>query len=197
MLTVGLPLGRVAGRSRALAALLVDGDQDPELLYTSSGDRSVRVVFLKHRDIPGLVADGVLDIGVTSFEWVRESEQPVRVLHELDWCDTRVSLLVPDAVEFVPPPSRHLRCVTEFPTLAAGHFARVGLLDVEMRVVSGSTEGMVPGLFDCAIDCVETGKTAARHGLREEAMILASTTVVIVATEHAAAEINKLGSRIR
>jgi ATP phosphoribosyltransferase len=145
----------------------------------SSDDGAITVVLIKHRDIPGLVADGFVHIGVTSLEWVAETERDLQVHQQLDWCHTRVSLLVPSARPFAPSASRPLRCVTEFPNLASKYLPRAVSTTFETRTVSGSTEGLVPRLFDCAIDCVETGATAQRHGLREEAVILESAIVVI------------------
>ncbi len=154
------------------------------------------MVFVKHRDVPGLLADGVLDIGVTSLEWIRERDCQAHVLGALDWCDTRICLLVPDASDLVSSSRSPLRCVTEFPNLAARYFSAMPLRNVHITAVSGSTEGMVPSLFDCAIDCVETGGTAARHGLRIEAVVLESPTVAVVAEENPAAAVRGVALQI-
>lgn len=184
-LRLGLPLGRVGTRSRRLASELLGFEIDPTRLVASSDDGHLVVVFAKHRDIPGLVADGHLDVGVTSLEWVAERQSPVAVVRQLDWCDTRVSLLVPVAPGAQCNTTRAARttCVTEFPTLASTLLRAPGVGSHDIRVVSGSTEGMVPTLFDCAVDCVETGATAERHGLREAAVLLRSRTVVVVREE--------------
>jgi ATP phosphoribosyltransferase len=71
---IALPKGRYRGDSISIAARLCGseeaalGDSD-----TVTGE-AFNVILAKARDIPPLVADGWVDVGVASEEWVREHE---------------------------------------------------------------------------------------------------------------------------
>lgn len=131
--------------------------------------------FVKHRDIPKLLMDGVVDIGVTSFEWIKEKKVDVHILKTLDWCDTTIC--------YIEPVSRtrkdNVTCVTEFPNIASEYFKNNGM-DVDIKLISGSSEAYVPWLYDSCVDCVETGLTLLENNLRVKDIIISSKIVVCV-----------------
>jgi ATP phosphoribosyltransferase len=179
MIRVALPKGIVRAKSERLAADLTGASVTGGALRVQGNGVIVHLV--KHRDIPGLVCAGLVDVGVTSTDWVFESGRQFGAMRLLDWCDCRISLIS------APSAKRPLiRVVTEFPRHAAllrgTHFPE----DVSITTISGSTESLVPDVFDACVDCVETGATLRAHNLVELHTVL-KTSVVVIANHASAA----------
>jgi ATP phosphoribosyltransferase len=159
---IGLPKGRFEAVSRGiLAALGVPDPTAPRLRFRNGLDD---ILLLKAKDVPGLVAAGVLDAGVAPSEWVAELGMGCAVLGRVPGYQARISLLEPRAG--AAREGRARRIATEFPALTRRHLVDAGQ-DVRIIAVHGSTEAFIPDLADAAVDCVETGMTAERHGLQE------------------------------
>ncbi|MNN59929.1 ATP phosphoribosyltransferase [compost metagenome] len=133
---------------------------------------------LKHRDIPGLIELGYLDVGITSTEWLYENDSDLYIHKELDWCDTRISL-ISDKDRPVLNGNRGIRCITEFPRITRDFFNTTHNNNVTIDNISGSSEALVPSLYNCCVDCVETGKTLLLHNLTEESVIYQSKIVLV------------------
>jgi ATP phosphoribosyltransferase len=175
VLRIGLPKGGVIQHSLKLMGKCLNKEIDSNALNDIEGQYCFYL--LKHRDIPRLVEDGVLDIGVTSSEWVEEVGADLSIIKNLDWCDTRISLISHRDM----PVLEHgeVRCVTEFANIAKNYFKKVGLQNAQIDNISGSSESFVPSIYNCCVDCVETGATLQLHDLVEESVILRSKTVVV------------------
>ena len=175
MLSIGLPKGSVIGRSRELVRRLgsfkLHEVQSKRLSFRSN---EFEFFLLKHRDIPNLVSSGKIDIGITSSEWVAETDAEVSIVKYLDWCDTRVSLVGP--VDFEPRTTQ-ASCVTEFPNIAK--LSNALPAGVSITRISGSTEALVPSKFDCGVDCVETGRSLKENNLIEISRLFESRVCVI------------------
>jgi ATP phosphoribosyltransferase len=178
MLKVGLPKGVVIQKSFDFLEHFLKEEVDRRKLYFQKNDMSFYL--LKHRDIPALVYNRKLDLGITSSEWLIEYNFPLCIARELNWCDTHISLLSAFNKPILQKNEGKISCVTEFPNIATGFFQSAGIKAFEIEHLSGSTEGLVPTLYDCSIDCVETGFTAELHNLRVEHIIYQSKTVVVV-----------------
>ena len=154
MLKVGLPKGRLLQRSHdAVAALR---GVEPDL--------SVGAWFLRMPDIPDLVAEGLLDVGIVGDEWLVETAADVLKVAPLCWYHVRVCALhhpgaTPSAgpVRFV---SEYRAITHEFATERCGE-------NFIQRTVRGSVEHYLPDLADIAVECVETGESMRRRGLAE------------------------------
>lgn len=186
---VGLPKGRFAGFShRVIEHLEVDTHAQGALRLVGVRDQAW---MLKARDIPGMVAAGLLEIGLAPLEWVAERGAGCEVVGRVGGYEARISLLVPSVREL---PGRVLRVATEFPVLAARCFAdHDGPL--EIIEAHGSTEAFPPELADVVVDCVETGATRQIHGLEEQRVVLECAMVVVVARD-APAEVRQLAAEL-
>ncbi|MFF9018222.1 ATP phosphoribosyltransferase [Streptomyces sp. NPDC014870] len=142
---IGLPKGRLLHHSEEARAI-APADTDCWLL--------------RLQDIPGLVADGSLDAGITSEEWIRESRADVVRLAPLCWYHIRICAIGRPGHEVGAAP----RIVSEYPTLA-GEYARSRHPEATVRHVHGACEAYVPALADLAVDCVETGLSMRKRGL--------------------------------
>ncbi len=171
---VGLPKGGLKSRSLFLIEKLLHKEIDKRKL--SFSNEYFDIYLLKHRDIPRMVESGLLDIGITSIEWIEENGNDVEILHELDWCNTRVSLITSCfESSFSQTP---VKCITEFPNIARRYFEEKGI-PAFIYKISGSSEACVGSIFNCCVDCVETGATLAENGLIEYTVLLNSKIVVI------------------
>ena len=176
MVKIGLPKGVVKSKSLELIEELLGIKADKNRLNFSKDD--VNIYLLKHRDIPKLIERGKIDVGITSLEWIEETESYVEILQELDWCDTRISL-ISSKENSVLDSDRTIHCITEFPNISKKFFEANKKTNVKIELISGSSEALVPSLYNCCVDCVETGSTLKVHNLYEEHIILKSKVVLV------------------
>ena len=175
MLRIGLPKGTIKEKSFDVIRKLTGMDaQGKRLSYKNA---EAEIFLLKHRDIPRLLARKVIDVGITSTEWLDECGDDLAILKELNWCDTRMSVIGREGTQLSE--LERIRCITEFPSTAARYFQQNSIFDVEILTVSGSSESLVPSVFDVSIDCVETGRTLRENGLTEIQVISYCRTVLV------------------
>lgn len=176
MLNIGLPKGVIKHRSLEIVKRYMNEEIDNNQLRFKAADQTC-FYLLKHRDIPRLVHKGFLDIGITSSEWIEERGLALTINRELDWCNTRISLISAKDRPILGKQTT-VTCVTEFPNISSKFFAEQNM-NSEIASISGSSESLVPSIYDCCIDCVETGSTLKIHNLVEELVIYHSRVVVI------------------
>jgi ATP phosphoribosyltransferase len=170
LLRVGIPS---KGRLAELAAqLLADAGlsfrRTERSLFARCKDMPVEITFLRTDDIPVLVAEGAIGLGITGADLVAESG--AEVVHRLDLGvgSCRLALCVPDDATIDDP--RKLagrRVATSFPRITRGWLAERGVNDAHFVELSGSVEVMITlGVADAIVDLVETGSTLAANRLR-------------------------------
>lgn len=161
-------------------------------------------------DIPGLVMDGVVDLGIIG-ENVLEEEQIERQtlgkpsacnkLRQLDFGACRLSLAVPSEFPYQDAASlESLRIATSYPNLLRRFMQNNGI-SYRDCMLKGSVE-VAPraGLADGICDLVSTGATLEANGLYETEVIFRSMACVIQSqqtqTPAKQALIDKLMSRV-
>jgi ATP phosphoribosyltransferase len=170
LLRIGIPS---KGRLAELAAqLLADAGlsfrRTERSLFARCKDMPVEITFLRTDDIPVLVAEGAIGLGITGADLVAESG--AEVVHRLDLGvgSCRLALCVPDDATITDP--RQLagrRVATSFPRITRGWLAERGVTDAHFVDLSGSVEVMITlGVADAIVDLVETGSTLAANRLR-------------------------------
>jgi ATP phosphoribosyltransferase len=140
-------------------------------------------------DIPGLVMDGVVDLGIVG-ENVLEEEQIERQsldksadcikLRQLDFGACRLSLAVPTEFSYRDAASLEgLRIATSYPNLLR-RFMREKRINYRDCMLKGSVE-VAPraGLADGICDLVSTGATLEANGLYETQVIYQSLACII------------------
>lgn len=162
------------------------------------------VKLLRPQEIPGYLADGHFDLGISGIDWVVESRLEVlrpgearraaRGRSVVEVADlgyskggpgpVRVVLAVPAAsgVRRARGLRRGARISTEYPNLTRDYFARLNL-PVEVSFSYGATEGKVPGLADAVVDVTETGATLRQAGLRIVDTLVESTSRLLASPE--------------
>lgn len=177
--------GRMAAKIRDLlveAGYPLDERASARGLRASAGEH-VSVLLVRAADIPGLVADGVADAGVTGLDLVAESGRHLEVLLDLGIGACELVAAAPEhrgypTTAAVP---QGARVATSFPRLAAQHFRASGV-EVEIVPVSGASEVMPHlGVADIVVDITATGETLRTNGLRPFATLMRSTACVVTA----------------
>ncbi len=169
LLRIGLPSkGRLAEIS---AELLKDAGlsfrRPDRSLFARCRTMPVEVIFLRTDDIPTLVAEGAIDLGITGADLVAES--CASVVHRLDLGigSCRLALCVADNASIHSPSALDgKRVATSFPKITKQWLAERGA-QVHLVELSGSVEVMIGlGIADAIVDLVETGSTLAANRLR-------------------------------
>lgn len=165
---------------------------------------SVRI--LRPQEIPGYVADGLFDLGITGRDWITETDSNVESLGELKYSKAtsrpiQVVLAVPQdspwqSVSDLPD---GVRVSTEYPETTRRFLSDAGV-DADVRLSYGATEAKVPDIVDLVVDITETGRALRAAGLRIIDTLCTSYTELIANPEsfadprkaHAMRQINTL-----
>ena len=199
----------------SLESTTLDILDDADLTVRRSGDREYhariddprieQVRILRPQEIPKYVEDGFFDLGITGYDWVRESGADVVDIADLPYTKTavgtvvRIVLAVAGDSPYQKPEDlpEGVRVSTEYPRLVEEYFKGMGK-KAAVYLSYGATEAKVPEMADAVVELTETGSTLRKHGLRIIATVLESTTLLIANKEsHADAEKRLLMEEIR
>ena len=151
----------------------------------------IDILRVRDDDIPGLVMEGVVDLGIIGenvleeVQLIRASQDlpyQVKTLKQLDFGGCRLSLAVPEDVTYTGPQSLvGKRIATSYPGLLKRFFDEKGL-NFKSVMLGGSVE-VAPraGLADAICDLVSTGATLEANGLKEVEVIYRSKAVLVQA----------------
>jgi len=147
--------------------------------------RIAEVRILRPQEIPGYVAEGLFDMGITGRDWIEETSSQVESLGELRYSKVstdpvRIVLAVPGDSPFqdVTDLPAGVRVSSEYPELTKRFFAARGV-DADIRLSYGATEAKVPDIVDAIVDITETGNAIRAAGLRIIDTLLVSYTELI------------------
>jgi ATP phosphoribosyltransferase len=143
----------------------------PGRVLTLTPRANLEVAVMRGRDIPQLVASGVVDAGLVGRDVVLESGLPLTQGSDLGFGRCRLVLAAPSDDL---PTTRPLRVATKYPRILR-EWARLRPIDVEPVVLTGSVE-VAPrlNLADAILDVVETGETLRANGLKPVETVLES-----------------------
>lgn len=148
----------------------------------------IDLLLVRDDDIPGLIADGVCDLGIVGRNVLdeqagerraRDEGEAFAVLRSLGFGQCRLSIAVPAEWTWDGPASlQGRRIATSYPALLA-QWLRAEGVDAEIVVLAGSVE-IAPrlGKAETICDLVSSGATLAANQLREVAPILQSEAVL-------------------
>ena len=181
--------GRLADASQDLLARCgLKFRQSRDKLFCFGENHAVDLLLVRDDDIPGLIAQGVCDLGVVGRNVLTEqllaapasSAPPAQELYALGFGRCRLAIAVGQDAEYTNPQSLDgLRIATTYPALLGDWLQRNGVT-AQTVVLSGSVE-IAPrlGTADAICDLVSSGATLAANQLREVAMVLESEAVLI------------------
>ncbi|WED22738.1 ATP phosphoribosyltransferase [Vibrio sp. JC009] len=160
-----------------------------ERLVVHSENMPIDLLLVRDDDIPGLVMDGVVDlgfIGENELEEVRldrialDEPSEFVALRRLDFGGCRLSIAVDkDATYNGPQDLAGMRIATTYPHLLKAYMEEQGV-DFSTCLLQGSVE-VAPraGLADAIADLVSTGATLEANGLKEAEVIFRSKATLI------------------
>ena len=153
----------------------------------------IDLLLVRDDDIPGLIADGVCDLGVVGNNVLEEQavarqqqglSTAYQAVRQLGFGGCRLSVAVPQEWEWSGPGDlAGKRIATSYPELL-GRWLREHTVDAEVVVLSGSVE-IAPrlGKAEAICDLVSSGATLLANQLREAAVIFRSEAVLVSPAE--------------
>ncbi len=149
----------------------------------------IDIMRVRSSDIPGLVMDGVCDLGIVGDNTLEETALERQMMNinadyirttSLNFGGCRLSLAMPEEFNYQGIKSLDgLRFATTYPQLLQ-RYARENNITVEFCMLKGSVE-VAPrvGLADGICDLVSTGATLEANGLKEVEVIFKSKASLI------------------
>lgn len=181
--------GRLGDPSRALlTACGLDWRESRDRLFCYGESLPIDLLLVRDDDIPGLLADGVCDLGIVgrnvldeqSAERMQAGAAPVaKELRALGFGGCRLDIAVPDDWDWQGPEQlRGCRIASSYPQLLRRWLAEREI-DAEVVVLSGSVE-IAPrlGQADAICDLVSSGATLAANQLKPVLTLLRSEAVL-------------------
>lgn len=182
--------GRLSDDSIALLkAIGIKLNIRDRLLIAHSTNENIDLLRVRDDDIPGLVMDGVVDMGFIGENELEEKmlerqaagkAADFEVLRRLDYGGCRLSIAVPNEFNYESVKSLEGKKVaTTYPYLLERFFKESGV-NAKAVMLTGSVE-VAPraGVADAICDLVSTGATLEANGLQEEEVIFRSKAVLI------------------
>ncbi|GIF15708.1 ATP phosphoribosyltransferase [Actinoplanes teichomyceticus] len=152
-----------------------------ERLQCRDPGNNTEFLYLRARDIPPLVAEGLIDAAITGRDFVAESERDLVELLALGFGRASVHYAVPAGEDSDLHVLHGRRVATALPALTRRDLAGRG---IDARVVSmtGAVENAVHvGIADAIADVVDSGRTLAAHGLKIIGPPLIRSEAVLIA----------------
>ncbi len=149
--------------------------------YPSIDDEEIECLLIRAQEMARYVADGVLDAGLTGYDWIVETRADVHEVAELVF--SKVSRRPVRWVLCVPEDSpvrtvadlQGKRIATEAVGLTMQYLARHGVT-AKVEFSWGATEVKPPRLADAIVEVTETGSSLKANNLRIVDEVLQSTT---------------------
>ncbi|MEP6484964.1 MAG: ATP phosphoribosyltransferase, partial [Rudaea sp.] len=163
--------------------------QSRDKLFCFGESLAIDLLLVRDDDIPGLIAQGVCDLGIVGRNVQSEQMLAAKAsavamaateLRSLGFGRCRLSIALPHDTAYESASDlTGLRIATTYPALL-GDWLRAQHVDAEIVVLSGSVE-IAPrlGTADAICDLVSSGATLIANQLREVAHVLESEAVLI------------------
>jgi ATP phosphoribosyltransferase len=151
-------------------------------------DDEIEPVCLRAQEMGRYVGDGVLDAGITGYDWIRENDCDVVEVCELAYSKAtsnpaRWVLAVPNESKVTKPEDLNGGIIaTELVNVTKQYFAEKSV-DVKVEFSWGATE-VKARLVDAIVELTETGSSLRANNLRIVDTVIVSTTRLI-ANKHA------------
>ncbi|MGR4988436.1 ATP phosphoribosyltransferase [Vibrio sp. WZ-1] len=182
--------GRLSKESQALLKKCgVKFNVMGERLVVHSENMPIDLLLVRDDDIPGLIMDGVVDLGFIGENELEEVRLDRKALGEpyefvqlrrLDFGGCRLSIAIDKDEEYNGPQDlAGKRIATTYPQLLKAYMDEVGV-PFSTCMLTGSVE-VAPraGLADAIADLVSTGATLEANGLKEAEVIFKSKATLI------------------
>jgi len=184
ILKLGIPAGSLQKATIELFRKAGFHITDSERSYLPSiDDEQIHPILLRAQEMSRYVEDGVLDAGITGYDWITENGSDVVEVCELAYSKTtgqpaRWVLAVPDESQVTKPEQLQGGIIaTELVNVTKKYFADKNV-DVKVEFSWGVTE-VKARLVDAIVELTETGSSLSANNLREIDTVITSTTRLI------------------
>lgn len=143
-------------------------EEHPRRLWFLALNGAVELICVRSTDVPQLLDDGVLDLGITGSDYVTESGIKLQEILDLGYGTGLLSVLVAkdDPADNIEDLEKDVRIATQYP-VSTLFYLRPLLPELSIRTVDGAAE-VYPhlGLCRAIVDIVSTGDTARANDMR-------------------------------
>jgi len=181
-LRLGLPTGSLQEATFQLfrqAGFIISANS--RSYFPAVNDPDLSILLMRAQEIPRYVSEGVLDAGISGFDWILENEADV-----VEVADMVYSKSTPNPTKLVIAVAENSdihdikdlegkRIATELVNVTKKYLRNHGVT-ASIEFSWGATEVKVPELVDAIADITETGSSLIANKLRILATILESTT---------------------
>ncbi|HXH06326.1 MAG TPA: ATP phosphoribosyltransferase [Vicinamibacterales bacterium] len=161
----------------------------PRSYFPTIDDPGFECMLIRAQEMARYVADGVLDAGLTGYDWIEEyragrPDAPIEPLADLVYAKqsfgrVRWVLAVPDGSPWQRPEDLAGRTIaTELVRVTEAYFARLGV-PVTVEFSWGATEVKPPVLADAIVEVTETGSSLRANRLRVIDTVLESNPQLV------------------
>jgi ATP phosphoribosyltransferase len=167
MIKLGIPnKGRLSDKS--LEILMQAGFQiqtRERKLSAFCENFTMEVIFVRASDIPGFIQEGIIDLGITGQDLVKERGVDVEQILELDFGQAELILAVPKDFSKEQLFAKRLKIATSYPKITQG-FCEAQGIEADVIDMSGAVE-LAPklGLSDAIVDLTSSGETLRMNDL--------------------------------
>lgn len=184
-LTIGIPKGSlqestVEMMGRAGFRVYISGRS----YYPSIDDDELSARLVRPQDMPRYVSNGIIDVGLTGKDWVKEDGAEVVEIASLVYAKQQLTkvrwvLAVPeDSTISSVKDLRGKKISTELVNVTKQYLAENGI-DADVEFSHGATEVKAPELVDAIVELTETGSSLRANRLKIIDTVMESTTVFI------------------
>jgi ATP phosphoribosyltransferase len=181
ILKLGIPAGSLKNATVELFAKAGFHILDSERSYLPRiDDEQIQLTMLRAQEMSRYVEDGVIDAGITGYDWIMENGSDVVEICELAYSKAtsnpaRWVLAVPNEARVNKPEDLAGGIIaTELVKVTRKYFADKGL-DIKVEFSWGATE-VKARLVDAIVELTETGTSLQANNLRIIDTIITSTT---------------------
>jgi ATP phosphoribosyltransferase len=156
-------------------------DASNRKLFSSTYNENIDVMFARAADIPEFVSEGIVDMGITGLDLIKENNADVEILTDLNFGQTRLVLASPEKsnINSSEDLKDGMTIATEFPNLTQKYLDSKKL-NIKIVKLTGSTE-IAPfiGVADAITDLTSTGTTLTMNHLKIVDTLLKSSIKLI------------------
>ena len=184
ILKLGLPAGSLQKATIELFGKAGFHIADSERSYVPHiDDKEIKLVMLRAQEMSRYVEDGVLDVGITGYDWIMENGSNIVEICELAYSKAtskpaRWVLAVPEESNIESPKDLSGGIIaTELINVTKKYFAEKNI-DVKVEFSWGATE-VKARLVNAIVELTETGSSLKANNLRIIDTVISSTTRLI------------------
>lgn len=199
MLRVAVPNKGILSES-AISMLKEAGYEtrrDTQELHLVDDRNQIEFFYLRPRDIATYVGSGSLDVGLTGFDLLQDSESPAEEIADLGFGHSTFRFAAPlDAGMSSVSDLEGKRLATAYPKLI-GNYLKAAGVSAHIVKLDGAVESAVKlGVADAVADVVSTGNTLRKAGLAVFGPVILSSTARLIAAPGKAGLADKLLRRL-